>query len=960
MAGGKDKPKAEASVYKDTLNLPKTDFPMRGNLPQREPQILDFWNNESVYDDLEKEAIERIASGEGKVFTLHDGPPYANGDIHIGHAVNKILKDMVIKSKRLAGYAAGYVPGWDCHGLPIELQVEKKYGKRGVKFTDAEFVEKCRDYAESQVQRQKNDFIRLGVLANWDNPYKTKDFRTEAETVRTLGKILEEGHIYRGVKPVYWSVATGSALAEAEVEYQDKVSNSLDIRYPVVNQDDLAARFALEKPLTDGAKASVVIWTTTPWTLPSSLAVSVHPELTYVLAQVKYEETDAVEYIILAQDMIESLEKRWESKKLTLSVIAEAKGQSLEQMQLHHPFYDRVLPMILGDHVTTEAGTGCVHTAPDHGPDDFYACKKYGIGILNFVDDNGCFRDKVPTFAGQHVYKVDDAILEAIESQEHMFFKTKLSHSYPHCWRTKTPLIFRTTSQWFMKTSSPEFLEKSIDSLNDVQWVPEMGESRMKAMLETSPDWCLSRQRLWGAPIPFITHKETDELHPRMPELIDQIATAIEEKGLMAWHDMELSSLIGDEAEEYRKSSDTLDVWFDSGASHYAIARLRPECQMPADMYLEGSDQHRGWFQTSLKTGIAVNGKPPFKAVMTHGFVVDGSGKKMSKSLGNVVAPLQVIQKFGADVLRLWVSATDYTAEMAVSDEILSRNVDSYRRIRNTLRFIMANIHDFDPAKDALDADKLLPLDSWLISKAQELQDEIKEAYSEYQFVQVIQKVHHFCSIELGSFYLDVIKDRQYTCKADSQPRRSAQTALYHALEALVRWIAPVLSFTAEEAWSHMPGERDKSVMTATWHKLPAVQMPEEYTPAFWRQLIAVRAAVNKEIEKVRQEGVVRGSLDATVEIACSSDLQEWLNQLGEELRFVLQVSKVTVKNFKEEKQVSTDAEGMLIQVSANSDEKCERCWHRQPDIGQYVKHPSLCGRCVENVDGDGESRFFG
>lgn len=720
MSGEKDASTGETG-YKHTLNLPKTDFPMRGNLPVREPKMLDYWDEKGVYAKLHSLAQERIASGDGKVFTMPDGPPYANGDIHIGHAVNKILKDMVLKSRRLAGYAAAYVPGWDCHGLPIELQVEKKYGKRGVKMTDTEFVTQCREYAEVQIERQKADFIRLGVLGDWDNPYKTMNFTTEAQTVRALGAILEKGHIYRGVKPVYWSVATGSALAEAEVEYQDKTSDSIDVRYAVVDIDELTSRFSLNKPLNPAASVSVVIWTTTPWTLPSSLCVAVHPNLEYVLAELRTEQSTEAEYVIVAQDLLEALESRWADKAFTMDVLAKVRGQELEQLQLHHPFYKRVLPVINAEHVTTEAGTGCVHSAPDHGPDDFHSAKRYGISTLNYVDDHGKFREKVPLFAGQHVHKVAPAILEALEENNALLFASKIHHSYPHCWRTKTPLIFRTTSQWFMKTSGPEFQESAIETLFKVQWVPAAGEGRMRAMLESSPDWCLSRQRLWGTPIPFVIHKETGELHPRMDKLIEVVAQKIEQGGLMAWHELELEELIGEEADQYQKSTDSLDVWFDSGATHFSVCRSHDAMTVPCDLYLEGSDQHRGWFQTSLKTGMSINGKPPYKAVMTHGFVVDGQGKKMSKSIGNVVAPLKVIQKFGADVLRLWVSATDYTAEMAVSEEILSRNVDSYRRIRNTLRFMLANLHDFDPQEHVLSPQALLPLDKWILLRAQEL-----------------------------------------------------------------------------------------------------------------------------------------------------------------------------------------------------------------------------------------------
>jgi len=952
----------EVSIYKDTLNLPKTDFPMKGNLPHREPQILEDWAAKNVYGQLHQRAIEALAAKSGadgqKVFTLQDGPPYANGDIHIGHAVNKILKDMVLRSKRLAGYAASYVPGWDCHGLPIELEVEKKYGKRGVKLSDQAFIEHCRAFAEKQIERQKADFIRLGVLADWDNPYKTMDFVTEANTVRALGQILQKGHIYRGVKPVYWSVATGSALAEAEVEYQEKTSDSIDVRYKVLDIDDIAVRFSLDKPLQENTLVSVVIWTTTPWTLPASLAVAVHSELDYVL--LRLSSVKGTEYIIVAEELVEALVERWQTLELSVTELAQTKGQALEQLQLHHPFYERVLPVILADHVTIDAGTGCVHTAPDHGPDDFLVAQKYGIGTLNFVDDNGVYRKNVPLFAKNHVHKVHDEILRVLTEQSSLFFASKIQHSYPHCWRTKTPLIFRTTPQWFMKTSSPIFSEKSTGALSSIQWIPNGGENRLKAMLDTSPDWCLSRQRLWGTPMPFVVHKETDELHPEMSRLIESVAGLIEEKGLIAWHELDLQDLIGNEATDYKKSTDTLDVWFDSGALHWSVGRLRDTMQSPADLVLEGSDQHRGWFQTSLKTSIAIHDRPPYKAVMTHGFVVDGQGKKMSKSLKNVVAPNQVIQKFGADVLRLWVAATDFTAEMSVSDEILSRNIDSYRRIRNTLRFMLANVHDFDPRENLLQPSQLLPLDSWLLQKTAALQEEIIQAYDQFQFVQALQKIHHFCSIELGSFYLDVIKDRQYTCKVDGIPRRSAQTVLYHCLEALVRWVSPILSFTADEVWQHMPWQTQSSVALVQWYELPKAQMSQDYSNAFWLQLIAVRTAVNKEIEKARQDGTVRGSLDATVEITCSSDLEEWLSQLGTELRFVLQVSKAVVKNFNKDREVSSDAEGMKIRVFANQESKCERCWHRQPEVGQNEQHPTLCGRCVENIDGDGESRLFG
>jgi len=944
--------------YKDTLNLPKTAFPMKGNLPHREPAMLEFWEQKQVYQQLHQAAIDAIA-GDDPAFSLHDGPPYANGDIHIGHALNKILKDMILKSKRLAGFAAAYIPGWDCHGLPIELQVEKKYGKRGVKNSDSAFVDHCRSYAQSQIDKQRSDFCRLGVLGDWEQPYKTMDFATEANTIRALAAIHDKGHIYRGVKPVYWSVATGSALAEAEVEYHNKVSDALDVRYAILDRDDLFARFALDQSLDHSLPISVVIWTTTAWTLPASLAVALHPELEYGLVEVRTTDGDLREYIVVAADMLAGLAQRWQSLHITLKAVAKVKGQMLEQLQLQHPFYERILPIVLGSHVTTEAGTGCVHTAPDHGPDDFQLAKLYGIRTLDYVDHHGRYRAEVPLFAREAVHDVSSMVVEALAKNDRLFLHGKINHSYPHCWRTKTPLIFRTTAQWFMRTTDADFMSAALDACAAVRWVPEGGQARIQSMLESSPDWCLSRQRFWGTPLPFIMHAQTGELHPNMTELLEKIAKQVEARGLLAWHELDLASLLGEQASDYIKSTDSLDVWFDSGALHWTVARARPALATPADLFLEGADQHRGWFQTSLKTGIALNQCAPYKAVLTHGFVVDANGHKMSKSKGNIIKPQEVIQKLGADVLRLWVAAADFSAEMSVSMEILDRNVDAYRRIRNTLRFLLANLNDFQPKTDLVLSEQLLPLDGWLLARTHAMQAEVIQAYENYSFISALQKIHHFCNIDLGSFYLDVIKDRQYTCQAASSARRSGQTVLYYALEALVRWVAPILSFTAEEVWGHMPArQQPDSVFLTQWFALPAVTMPDQLTDAFWMQLMAVRNAVNKEIEKARSEGLLKGSLDARVEIFCSADLQEWLDYLGDELRFVLQVSAATVKNFAEQRRVSTDAESMLIRVFANEDAKCERCWHRRPEVGQ-LEQSTLCQRCVDNVYGEGEDRRF-
>ena len=929
------------SNYKDTLNLPKTAFSMKANLSQREPQMLKGWTKEGLYEQI------REARAGCEKFILHDGPPYANGDIHIGHAVNKVLKDIVIKSKTLSGFDAPYVPGWDCHGLPIEHKVETKIGKAGSKVDYKTFRQKCREYARKQVNGQREDFIRLGVLGEWQNPYLTMDFKVEADIVRALGKVVENGHLHRGFKPVYWSVVGASALAEAEVEYQDKTSFSIDVRFPVAEE----AAFVSATGVSGGqGPLSVVIWTTTPWTLPSNQAVSLHPELDYVVVQCGDER------LVLAEGLMEGVLQR--SGIENHEVIGTFKGAVLENLQLQHPFYDKTVPVLLGEHVTLDAGTGAVHTAPDHGMDDFIVGQKYGIGTLNQVDENGIFRDSTELFAGEHVYKVDPLVVETLKEKGKLLCEGKITHSFPHCWRTKTPLIFRATPQWFVSMTQNNLLADVKRAVNEIRWEPSWGRARIDSMLDSSPDWCISRQRTWGVPITLFVHKETMELHPNTATLFEAVAERIEQEGMDAWFDLEPAELLGDEADQYSKITDTLDVWFDSGVTHYSVLRQRDNLSFPADLYLEGSDQHRGWFQSSLKTSMAINGVAPYKTVLTHGFVVDANGHKMSKSKGNVVSPQKVANELGADILRLWVAATDFSGEMSVSDEILKRSADSYRRIRNTARFFLSNLNGFDPATDLVATEDMLALDRWALDRAAQLQDEIIHAYDNYHFHQIYQKLHNFCVTDMGGFYLDIIKDRQYTAKADGIARRSAQTALYHLSEAFVRWIAPILSFTADEIWGHLPGDRSQPVWIAHWYEQLARLEGGTFSHADWQQVMAVKTAVNKVLEAARSAGDIGSSLDAEVTLHCSSELDAVLDKLAGELRFVLITSAADMVAGDSE-GAETEIPGLRVVVKVSEHEKCDRCWHRREDVGANAEHPELCGRCVENIAGEGESRLY-
>ncbi len=937
--------------YKKTLNLPNTPFPMKGNLANREPAMLKDWYDADIYAKIRKYA-------EGRpTYVLHDGPPYANGDLHIGHAVNKILKDMILKSKTLAGFDAPYVPGWDCHGLPIEAQVEKKVGKVGQKVDASEFRKLCREYATKQIEGQKADFIRMGVLGDWDDPYLTMKFQTEADIVRSLAMIIEKGHLQKGQKPVNWCLDCGSSLAEAEVEYEDKTSDSIDVMYWADNQLAIAEKFNVSS-IED---ISVVIWTTTPWTLPASMAVTLNAEFDYVL--VKTEKGA----LVLEETLHEAAIERYQLENM--GILGRCKGADLEGLVLKHPFYIRDIPIILGDHVTAEGGTGAVHTAAAHGADDYVVAKKYDLEMINPMGNDGHFLPDVELVGGQFVYKGNQTVLEAIEANGSLLYKEKFRHSYPHCWRHKSPIIFRATPQWFISMEKQELRSAALKGIDEVKWIPDWGKSRIYKMIEGRPDWCISRQRFWGVPITLFVHKETQELHPNTLDIMEEVAKGIEKEGIEYWHRVSAQDLIGSDAEDYDKTTDTLDVWFDSGTTHYSVLdsdeRLR---NSPADMYLEGSDQPRGWFHSSLLTSVAMRDRPPYKNVLTHGFVTDAEGKKMSKSVGNVIYPDKVMKNLGADILRLWVSSSDYSREITVSDEILKRSADAYRRVRNTARYLLSNTNDFDPSTDMVANEDMLSLDRWAMSKAAKSQAVIIEAYENMQFHLVYQEILKFCSIDMGSLYLDITKDRQYTMPANSLARRSAQTAAYHILQALVRWMYPILSFTSEEIWDAIYADKEKPVdyvlMTQWYEYLFDLDENEKITVAEWDSIFAVRVAVSKQLEQLRKDSSIGSSLNAEVIIYASGETFEALNKLDSELRFVLITSKATLEQADSQPDNTVPAEGegvsnVWISVIASSAEKCVRCWHQREDVGTHSDHPELCGRCVENVVGDGEARSY-
>ncbi len=937
------------SDYKKTLNLPKTGFAMRANLANREPKMLQQWNNDDLYGKI------RAAKKGKKSFILHDGPPYANGNIHIGHAVNKILKDVIIKAKGLSGFDAPYIPGWDCHGLPIELQVEKKVGKPGRKVTAAQFREECRKYAMKQVDGQREDFIRLGVLGDWQKPYLTMDFDTEANIIRALAKIVDNGHLQKGSKPVHWCTDCGSALAEAEVEYEDKKSPAIYVRFSAVDEAAITAKFGA----AGEGRISTVIWTTTPWTLPANRAVALHESLDYALVQMT--TAAGKEQLLLAEELVSSCMETFGAEEFT--ILATCKGSELENQRFNHPFYDFTVPAILADHVTTEAGTGVVHTAPGHGQEDYAAGLRYNLEVANPVGNNGVYLEDTPLFAGQHVFKANDSVVEVLEEKGALLHQQVLKHSYPHCWRHKTPIIFRATPQWFVSMDKNGLRDKAMAEIQNVRWVPSWGQERIESMVTNRPDWCISRQRTWGVPISLFVHNETQEPHPRSAELMEEVAKLVEQKGIQAWWDLDPADLLGAEAADYSKAPDTLDVWFDSGSTHFSVVDAREEyAGEDIDLYLEGSDQHRGWFQSSLMISTAVKDKAPYKDVLTHGFVVDAKGRKMSKSIGNVIAPQTVMNRLGGDILRWWVASTDYTGEMAVSDEILDRSADAYRRIRNTARFLLSNLEGFDPATDMVAAEDMVALDRWVVGRAHALQAEIVADYNNYQMQSITQKLMTFCSIELGSFYLDIIKDRQYTAKADGIARRSCQTAMFHILEALVRWTAPILSFTSFEIWNAMPGERSEYVFTEEWYTgLFSLADDAELNNAYWDKLQVVRGEVNKNVELARNANTVGGALEADVTLYATAELAQDLNKLNDELRFLLLTSSAKVVTVTEapEGLEDTPVEGLWVKVTKSEAQKCERCWHHNETVGQSAAHPTICSRCEENIDGAGEQRLF-
>ncbi len=932
------------SQYKETLNLPSTAFPMKASLAQREPERLKKWQAMGIF-----ERVREARAGRPR-FILHDGPPYANGELHVGHAVNKVLKDIIVKYKTLDGFDAPYIPGWDCHGLPIELNVEKKVGKPGVKISAAEFRQKCRAYAQTQIDQQSSDFQRMGIIGDWANPYLTMDYRFEADIVRTLGRITERGHLQKGYKPVHWCLDCGSALAEAEVEYADKRSSAIDVAFAAVDAAAVNTAFGLD----DAAATAIPIWTTTPWTLPANQAVSLHPDLDYVLIEGKGQR------LVVAEALAEDCARRFGLDEAR--VLGTCAGKALEGQLLQHPFIDRQVPVVLGEHVTVDAGTGAVHTAPAHGLEDFDVGLRYDLPVDNPVAGNGVFCPGTPLFEGQHVFRANDAIIAALEERGVLLHHESYEHSYPHCWRHKTPVIFRATPQWFISMTKNGLLEDARAAVKDVQWVPDWGQVRIESMLEDRPDWCISRQRTWGVPIALFVHSETSELHPKTPELLERAAQLIERDGIEAWFALDPREFLGDDAEIYEKVTDTLDVWFDSGVTHACVLRRRDELTAPADLYLEGSDQHRGWFQSSLLTGIGAYGAAPYRAVLTHGFTVDGEGRKMSKSLGNIIPARKAMNDLGADVLRLWLASTDYRNEVAVSDEILKRTGDSYRRIRNTARFMLANLSGFDPSEHMVPNEELLPLDRWAVDCAARVQEGLRQAYDAYQFHQVCQRLHHFCASEMGGFYLDIIKDRQYTTQVDSLARRSAQTALYRIVDALARWMAPILSFTADEIWENLPGDREDSVFLAGWGE-PLLQLGshDALDAAFWERVIAVRGAVNRELEALRAAGSLRGSLDADVTLYCDEALLAELTRLGDELRFVLITSEARLAPLSDApaEASTTEIDALALVATVATAEKCERCWHRRDDVGSNPDHPTLCSRCVSNVEGPGEVRHF-
>ncbi|WP_395138134.1 isoleucine--tRNA ligase [Schlegelella aquatica] len=936
--------------YRSTLNLPDTPFPMRGDLPKREPGWVKEWDEQGIYRRLREARCGRPK------FVLHDGPPYANGKIHIGHAVNKVLKDMIVKARQLAGFDAIYIPGWDCHGLPIENQIEKTHG-RGL--SRDEVQAKSRAYATEQIAQQMVDFKRLGVLGDWNHPYRTMDFANEADEIRALKRIMERGFVYRGLKPVYWCFDCGSSLAEFEIEYADKKSPTVDVAFQCAEPDRLAAAFGLPKLDKD---AYVLIWTTTPWTIPANQALNLNPQLEYALVDTERG------LLLLAQALVEKCLERY---GLEGRVVATTRGQALEGLTFRHPLahvhpgYDRLSPVYLADYATAEDGTGIVHSAPAYGVEDFNSCVAHGLkyeDILNPVQGHGVYAEALALFGGQHIWKANEQIIQALGEAGRLFASSTLVHSYPHCWRHKTPVIYRAAAQWFVRMDEGEGVctvdkakktlrQLALEAIERTSFYPENGKARLRDMIAGRPDWCISRQRNWGVPLPFFLHKATGELHPDTLNLMERAAQLVEQGGVEAWAKLDPREWLGNDAQHYVKSTDILDVWFDSGTTHFHVLRRShaADSTWPADLYLEGHDQHRGWFHSSLLTACAMYDDAPYKGLLTHGFTVDGQGRKMSKSLGNVVAPQEVSDKLGAEIIRLWVASTDYSGDLGIDDKILARVVDAYRRIRNTLRFLLANTNDFDPEKDAVAAAELLEIDRYALARAKQLQDEILAHYERYEFHPVVAKLQVYCSEDLGAFYLDVLKDRLYTTAPKSLARRSAQTALWQITHAMLRWMAPFLSFTAEEAWKVFAPGASPSIFTETYWDFGATD--DALLPK-WARILAARDQVNKDIEALRTQGQVGPNLQAEVRLvvpAGEAELLSALQSLGEDLKFVFITSKAEA--------VTGDGDALQVEVTPATAPKCERCWHYREDVGCDPAHPTICGRCVSNLYGSGEDR---
>nr|WP_291478699.1 isoleucine--tRNA ligase [Acidovorax sp.] len=933
--------------YRSTLNLPDTPFPMRGDLPKREPGWVKEWEDQGTYKKL------RDARCGKPKFILHDGPPYANGQLHIGHAVNKILKDMITKARQLEGFDALYVPGWDCHGLPIENAIEKLHGRN---LPRDEMQAKSRAFATEQIAQQMQDFKRLGVLGEWDNPYKTMNYANEAGELRALKRVMERGYVYRGLKPVYWCFDCGSSLAEFEIEYQDKKSQTLDVAFKAHNPAQLAAAFGLPALTKD---AFAVIWTTTAWTIPANQALNLNPELPYALVDTERG------LLIVAETLVESCLQRW---SLQGQVLAVAQGENLAGIEFEHPLHDvdagyrRLSPVYLAEYATATDGTGLVHSSPAYGVEDFNSCVAHGMkydDILNPVLGNGRYDESLALFGGLNIWKACPIIIEALQAAGRLLGTTTITHSYPHCWRHKTPVIYRAAAQWFVRMDEGEGVfttdkapgtlrQTALAAIEQTHFYPENGKSRLRDMIAGRPDWCISRQRSWGVPLPFFLHKDSGELHPRTMEIIDQAASIVEQGGIEAWSRMTAEEVLGaEDAAHYTKSTDILEVWFDSGSTFWHVMRgthgdMHHDEGPEADLYLEGHDQHRGWFHSSLLLASAIYGRAPYRGLLTHGFTVDGQGKKMSKSVGNTVSPQEVSGKMGAEIIRLWCAATDYSGDLAIDDKILARVVDSYRRIRNTLRFLLANVSDFDPAADAVPFEQMLEIDRYALVRAAQFQEDILAHYKVYEFHPVVAKLQLYCSEDLGGFYLDVLKDRLYTTAPKSLARRSAQTALHQITHAMLRWMAPFLSFTAEEAWKIFGNS--ESIFLETFS---ALGQNDDGLLAKWRRIREIRDAVNKDIEALRAAGQVGASLQACVTLTVAPEDHALLASLGDDLKFVFITSTIEL------------IAGSTLQVSAraSSDAKCERCWHYSADVGHDAAHPTLCGRCTSNLFGSGEDR---